>query len=58
MYFSEFLELGRKTKHDAEVDKRLEKGESEDLITLIYTSGTTGEPKGAMLVHSNIFHQF
>jgi len=25
-----------------------------DLATIIYTSGTTGEPKGAMLVHSNI----
>ena len=24
------------------------------LATIIYTSGTTGEPKGAMLVHSNI----
>lgn len=26
----------------------------EDLATIIYTSGTTGEPKGAMLIHSNI----
>ena len=26
----------------------------DDLATIIYTSGTTGEPKGAMLVHSNI----
>jgi long-chain acyl-CoA synthetase len=26
----------------------------EDLATIIYTSGTTGEPKGAMLLHSNI----
>ena len=25
-----------------------------DLATIIYTSGTTGEPKGAMLLHSNI----
>jgi len=25
-----------------------------DLATIIYTSGTTGEPKGAMLVHSNL----
>ncbi|HET9327318.1 MAG TPA: AMP-dependent synthetase/ligase [Candidatus Eisenbacteria bacterium] len=26
----------------------------DDLATIIYTSGTTGEPKGAMLIHSNI----
>ena len=25
-----------------------------DLATIIYTSGTTGDPKGAMLLHSNI----
>ncbi len=26
----------------------------DDLATIIYTSGTTGDPKGAMLLHSNI----
>jgi long-chain acyl-CoA synthetase len=27
---------------------------SNELATIIYTSGTTGEPKGAMLIHSNL----
>ena len=26
----------------------------EDILTVIYTSGTTGNPKGAMLMHSNL----
>ncbi|HPQ55014.1 MAG TPA: long-chain fatty acid--CoA ligase [Spirochaetota bacterium] len=53
IYFKDFLEIGKKSNKDAEVESRLAKTTAEDLATLIYTSGTTGNPKGAMLTHEN-----
>ena len=53
MYFSDFLEVGRKSKADKELNNRIAKLDSDDLSTLIYTSGTTGTPKGVMLTHKN-----
>jgi long-chain acyl-CoA synthetase len=38
----------------AEIEKRKQQVDEEDLATIIYTSGTTGNPKGVMLTHKNI----
>jgi long-chain acyl-CoA synthetase len=57
-HFSQFLALGADTSQNAEIDARLADAETDELATIIYTSGTTGEPKGVMLTHGNIFHQF
>lgn len=56
--FSQFLELGADKAQDAEIEARLAEAQSDELATIIYTSGTTGEPKGVMLTHGNIYHQF
>ncbi len=54
--WEDFLETGRQSKKDTELEKLHEKCHYEDRATLIYTSGTTGEPKGAIHTHRSLFH--
>lgn len=49
-----FEESLPKTYNSAEIQKRKDSVNEEDLATIIYTSGTTGNPKGVMLTHKNI----
>jgi len=51
--FSQLVERGREGD-DAELDRRLEAVDFDDVALLIYTSGTTGKPKGAMFTHRGI----
>ena len=58
MTFEAFLRLGEGEGAGREVEARLARGGSEDVLTIIYTSGTTGEPKGVVLTHASLMACF
>ncbi len=56
--FSTFIRTGKTPAAQAEINARTAALTPDQTLTIIYTSGTTGQPKGVMLSHANILHQF
>ena len=56
--FQEFMNASDLDEYITELNQRSGQIKRDDVSTVIYTSGTTGNPKGVMLSHGNLFHQF
>lgn len=55
--FGQIMEMG-KSRSDAELKSREESVKVTDPALMIYTSGTTGSPKGALLNHNIVRHEY
>ncbi len=56
--FKAFMAAGEAKASEPELRRRQAELTCDHTLTIVYTSGTTGNPKGVMLSHGNILHQF